>query len=606
MNPLLLDERLKNTIKLGESHFREFKSALEGPPLAKKPRPTRKICEDIGEALVAFANADGGDLLIGVEDDGAVSGLAHAQDEISAMLQATTSHVHAESKLPIVYAAKVSIDGKEVLYFSVGKGTSRVFQLPDGRCVRRQDKSTIPETPYNIEFERREIRSREYDRTFVDGANTTDLDVEFVQGMANEYMKGMSVEWYLQQIGLADFVGQSLRLRMAAILLFARNITRWHPYSSVRILKVAGSVLKAGHEYNVTSDERITGNIFYLLKESWDKLRPFLAYKTEFGVDAKFEQKYLYPEGACREALINAIAHRDYTIQAGVEIYVFDDRIEFKNPGALLSTISLDALKQLTGAHESRNALTARVLRESKLMRELGEGIRRIFELMRNSELKEPQFDSDSNSFRMTLFQISVFSSKQEQWLALFAAHQLSSPQKRIVALGMDGKAISRNDILAAIGTTDRDIYDREVTGLRRAGILFEIRSNYEATNYAERHDLRKNDVPRFEVRVPPPKVAPAVSATQVFVKGRSPDIMEEDLSIAFSAFGKITKMISPRDKRTKNLLDVVYITFESEDAAAAAVQANFVEVKGKRLEIRKSFGPTRRRGFRPRRGARR
>lgn len=83
---LLLRDRITNTIALGESHFREFKSALEGPDGNKKPRPVKKICGNIGEALVAFANADGGELLIGVEDDGTVSGVPHTPEEIRLML----------------------------------------------------------------------------------------------------------------------------------------------------------------------------------------------------------------------------------------------------------------------------------------------------------------------------------------------------------------------------------------------------------------------------------------------------------------------------------------------------------------------------------------
>jgi len=70
---LLLVDRVENNIQLGESHIREFKSAIEGPPNAKKPRAVKEICAEIGEQLVGFANADGGDLLIGVEDDGSLT-----------------------------------------------------------------------------------------------------------------------------------------------------------------------------------------------------------------------------------------------------------------------------------------------------------------------------------------------------------------------------------------------------------------------------------------------------------------------------------------------------------------------------------------------------
>lgn len=500
---LILPERIKNAIQIGESDYREFKSALEGPPGKKKPRLLKEICRDIGEALVAFANADGGELLIGVEDDGIISGVPHLEEDIERMLEAPKTHVHPESILPLTHALKIELDGKTILFFSVAKGTTEIYQLPDGRCVRRKDKRTVPETVKKILFDRQEVKSREYDRQFVDGASVNDLDVPFIQSIADRYLRGLTVEKYLQQIGLADYTVSGLRLRMASLLLFAKDIQRWHPRSQVRVLKVSGTELKSGEQYNVKSDETIRGNIFELLQNSWEQLRPFLADKTEFGVDAKFEQKYIYPEWACREALINAIAHRDYSIQNGVDIFIFDDRMEIKSPGALLSTITIDDLEKLEGAHESRNVLISRVLRENKFMRELGEGIKRIFELMEQSELDKPKLFSNSIWFSVTLPHKSIFTSQQLQWLALFKSFELSPYQKKIVLLGMDEREISPKDIYRAMNTTDRNIYDTEVTGLRKSGLLIEIRTSAQAKSQAFKQKIPKAEVPRFKVQNP-------------------------------------------------------------------------------------------------------
>jgi len=501
---LLLQERVRNTINLGESHFREFKTALEGAPGSKKPRSPKIICKEIAEALVAFSNADGGELIIGVEDDGTITGLAHDDAEIASMLDAPKTHVHSDTSLPLISAAKTEINNKFVLFFSVSKGTSEIYQLPDGRCVRRKDKATLPVTFKQIQFERQEIKSREYDREFVDGAGVNDLDVLFVQSLADSYLRGLSVERYLQQIGLAEYAINGIRLRRASLLLFAKDVQKWHPRSEVRILKVVGTNLKSGENYNVTSDEVVRGNIFELLVNSWEQLRPYLADRTEFGPDAKFEQKYIYPEWACREALVNAIAHRDYSTQNGIEVYIFDDRMEIRNPGALLSTLTVENLEELQGAHESRNVLVSRVLRENKYMRELGEGVKRMFELMEESELEKPKLYSNKTSFSVTLPHKSVFTSQQERWLDLFKPFHLSNNQKKIVVLGMDSREISPKDIYRAMNTNDRNVYDREVTGLREANILHSIRSAANAALYARRNGIRdKREIARFKVQIP-------------------------------------------------------------------------------------------------------
>ncbi|GAB4207747.1 MAG: helix-turn-helix domain-containing protein [Roseiflexaceae bacterium] len=577
---LLLIDRVKNTIQLGESHFREFKSALEGPPEKKRPRSTRDICKDIGEALVAFSNADGGELLIGVEDDGHISGIEHKESDVELMLKAWKTHVHHESSLPIVNSTKIQVDGKLILFFSVSKGTTEIYQLPDGRCVRRKDKSTVPITVRQIMFDRQEVKSREYDRQFVDGATVSDLDVNFVQSVADNYLRGISVERYLQQSGLAEYAINGLKLRFAALLLFARDIQRWHPRSQVRILKVTGTELKSGESYNVRSEETVKGNVFELIINSWEQLRPYLAYKTEFGRDAKFEQKYTYPEWACREALINAIAHRDYTIQNGIDVFVFDDHMEIRSPGSLLSTISVKDLEQLSGAHESRNVLISKILRENKYMRELGEGMKRIFELMEQNELQKPTLYSNNTYFSVSLPNKSVFSEQQEQWLAMFEEFRLSSNQKKIVVLGMDDRSISPRDIYRSMNTSDRNTYDREVTGLRQSGILIEIRSNRDARSYAFLNKIAREEAPRFKVTIP----ATNNTGRCVFVNNISRATSSDSLRRIFERCGPIERVDVPIESATNRPRGFAFVWYISADDAKKAI----TELNGAVIDNRK------------------
>lgn len=500
---LLLADRVRNTLILGESHFREFKSALEGKPDNKKPRLTKSICSDIGEALVSFANADGGAILIGVEDDGSITGIPHSEEDIQIMLQAIQTHVYQGQQLPLNNANKLLLNNKTILYFSVNKGTTMIYQLPDGRCVRRKDKSTMPAFVDQIQFERQEIRSREYDSQFVDGANVTDLDVKLLQGIADQYIKGLSVERYLQQIGLAEYAQNGLRLKRAALLLFAVDIDRWHPRSQVRFLKVKGNTLEAGEKYNVVSDDTVKGNIFELVIKSWEHLRSYLAYKTEFGSNSQFEQKYIYPEDAVRETILNAIAHRDYSITNPIEIYIFNDRMEIKSPGALISTLTITNLYELEGSHESRNALIARVLRENNLMRELGEGMKRIFSLMRAQELQRPELYSNGLWFRVTLSNKTVFSPKQIAWLQQFEKHSLTKNQKQILLLGLGDREISSNDIFKALNTDNLELFTKEVSGLRNLNLLTELMTSQQASNLARKQKRNRKDIPRYKVKLP-------------------------------------------------------------------------------------------------------
>lgn len=110
---LRLRDRVQLAVALGESHFREFKSALEGPPNARVPRDVKDICADIGRTLVAFANADGGELLVGVEDDGETSGIAK-ESHVEGVLAAPLTHVHNQTPLPAVRSAKVDFSGRLV------------------------------------------------------------------------------------------------------------------------------------------------------------------------------------------------------------------------------------------------------------------------------------------------------------------------------------------------------------------------------------------------------------------------------------------------------------------------------------------------------------
>ena len=141
---LNLQDRLATTLKLGESQFREFKSAWHRGRGGPRPRAVTDVCRDIGDTLVAFANADGGELIVGAEDDGGITGIRYTEQHIETMLHAPTTHVLAETPLASPIAIQMSLSDHKILYFAIMKGTQFIHLTSDGRCLQRFDRENKP------------------------------------------------------------------------------------------------------------------------------------------------------------------------------------------------------------------------------------------------------------------------------------------------------------------------------------------------------------------------------------------------------------------------------------------------------------------------------
>ena len=511
---LKLKERIEIALEVGESHYCEFKSAHEVVldekgkmvlPRSIKPRNLKEIGEDIAKTLVAFANADGGILLVGVEDDSKVTGLPYSEDKLDAIIKSPNTYVMQETPLPLKRSVIVEFKpGIKVAFFSVEKGSRFVHVTSQGKCFQRRDDKSLPASPDAIKFERDEETSRTYDRQFIDLANVTDLDLDLVSMVARQVSKSMTPEKFLQYLELAEFDGvMRLKLRRAALLLFAKNVGKWHPRCQVRILKVKGNEEGSGADFNVTEVAELSSNLFTLYEQSWEALRPHLT-ETRFSKDAIFKTQIIYPEDACREALINAITHRDYSVEGrGIEIRIFDDRLEILSPGKILSSISVIELEKLEGVHETRNTYIARVLREYGYIRELGEGIRRIFKLMQESELVAPQITSPNKSFIVTLFHRQIYSKEQKIWLDLFGHLSLTRDERTVVSIGVAGRLLSRKEITDAVGITDTTVFTNLVNELQKKRILVSTIPQTKKTGEAKSKGVDLKDLPRFKVVTP-------------------------------------------------------------------------------------------------------
>jgi len=597
---LKLNERINIAIEVGESHFREFKSALEGSPESKKNRDVKDISSDISKTLVAFANADGGELLIGVEDNGTISGCHHSDELLDYIKNSYKEFVHKDTPLQSVKSHILKIENLKIVYFSIPKSDKYIHITSDGRCLQRRDLESVPISPHSISQERNEQLSKRYDRQFVDEATFQDFDSNLLEKVSKQFSQTISSEKYLQHLDLAEFTGDKLIFRKAALLLFAKDINRWHPRCQIRVLKIKGTEVKTGKEYNVIQDNVLSKNIIELIEEGWDIIRPYLT-ETRFSEDAVFNTQIIYPELACKEALINAIAHRDYSNEgAGIEIYIFDDRIVFKSPGELLSSIKLDDIKKRNGTHQSRNSNVAKVLKDLGFMRELGEGFRRIYELMEKNDFTEPEINSHNGYFHLTLSQKLVYSEKEKIWLEEFNSLNLSREQRTVVRLGANGDLISPQDIWNSVGIVDTEDYRKLLESLKSLDILTSAIPKFEAINFARKNNIDRKKVRRF--RIKPPKRETKIIHENTSEKTDDSDYekiyignlnyfsTEEKIRDYFCKYGEVSNVDLPinRYEPTKNR-GFGFVEFEDKSVVNNVFEDKLnIEIDDRKIFIRK------------------
>lgn len=451
-----------------EGQFFDRKSLWEGAPGAKRVRDRRAVRDEIAEYVAAFANADGGVLMLGVEDDGTVSGHGYPEEAIQGFLDVPSKRLQP----PQPRGMTATVAGKPVMVFQVEPTPTAVMVTGDGFPYRTHDHVVqFSETAINAIKQRGIIESAE--ARMAQARTVADLDLALVgRAIKGAGLDGTNVEDYLVETRrLADRRGDTLILREAALLLFARDTSKIdHPNASVRVFRVQGPARRTGRDHNVQELPRCEGNLVQVL-EAARKLLGTIIQKSAKLHDLFFREMPEYPTLAWQEALVNAVAHRDYGIQGrSVEVWLFDDRMEVVSPGGLLPEVNLEDLQARRAVHASRNPRLARVLVELDIMREQGEGIPRMFEEMEESWLPMPEFSADASSFRVILRNEPIFASSDPDWVRTVQGLALDPRQKRALIRFAEGE-FSNGDY-QKMNSVDRDQSYRELQQLVELGLL--------------------------------------------------------------------------------------------------------------------------------------
>ena len=387
--PILTEEELRDLVSRDEGQFLEFKSAWDRSGDTPKQVRRRAVRDAIAESVAAFANSDGGLLLIGVEDDGRPTGCDYPDDVIEEFVSVPRKRLRP----PVSCRCdRLSIAGIEVLVFSVPIAPEAVMVDGNGFPYRVGDHVT--REPQEVINERKQVYRRVgYEQRFRAEATLNDLDLELAREfLARTPFGARPVTEALSYYGLIEQAVQEWRVTNAALLLFAKApALRWHPRAGLRLFRVAGTSRQHGRRRNVTQVGRADPPLARAIAEA-HRLAGQQVRRSEKLNGLYFEEVPEYPDFAWQEAIVNAFAHRDYEYQGReVEAWFYEDRMEVSSPGDLLPPVTLAKLRERLPAHATRNPLIVRVLADAGVIRDEGEGVARIFEEMAESSLREPE-----------------------------------------------------------------------------------------------------------------------------------------------------------------------------------------------------------------------
>ncbi|MGH2616928.1 MAG: ATP-binding protein [Thermomicrobiales bacterium] len=427
---------------------------------------------DLARVIAAFANSGGGTLLVGVGDDSGVLGLWYAQPphirrnvrtmpDLAAWRQfvVNVSRHNCEPAVPIALE-HVVLEGRDVLAVRVLDGQDKPYRA-NGRAYVRVDADVHEAAREEIARLMAESGRVQYERLPVPGAELSELDDTLVR------------QYFADVRGLSYADGADERARLSVNLGFAtRHAGRVVPTVAGLLLfgarpqdRLEAATLKCAfffgqHQGSQLRDRAdVTGPLHRIIDDG----AAFVARNRRLVPHMEGIRRVdvpEYPDNSVREALANALAHRDWSLEgAKVRLLMFDDRLELWSPGKLPPPITLERL----GYDQfSRNRLIARVLVERGYIEEVGLGIRRMREEMASLGLPAPEFREDGFSFVITFRSIAPRQAvvpsdpAADPFRALLERGEINERQYRGLLYLRERGSIQRREYVQLAGVSER------------------------------------------------------------------------------------------------------------------------------------------------------
>ncbi|MFN8377328.1 MAG: ATP-binding protein [Anaerolineae bacterium] len=433
--------------------------------------------DTLAATITAMANGTGGVVILGIT--GTSPALLGVRDPLSAedkMLQAV---LMIEPRLVIPVPRTLRMNDRAFVALEIPPGLPHVYAV-DGRFLTRVGAENTPLNPRDIRrlfIERGEIS---FETEVAPGASLDDLDWDAAQDYAGRLgaLGRSGAEEALLKRGCLAPTSAGPRPTHAGLLLFGRD--------PQRILRGA-LILAARFPGEDMSDkfqkQEISGNLPDMLRKMEAFLEDHLRRDVVMGRGMTRSEQHELPMEAARELVVNAVAHRDYSISGdSIRVFLFRDRMEVHSPGALPGPMTVANLKD---ERFSRNPALVQVLSDLGFIERLGYGVDRVIAVMRERSLREPEFAETGGGFRALLYKQSPTEEEAASPVVagIYRDHPVNPRQEAAIEFLLNGHHRVTNSDLSAIfpevhvETIRRDLADLVSKGILRK--LGEKRGSY-------------------------------------------------------------------------------------------------------------------------------
>jgi ATP-dependent DNA helicase RecG len=402
------------------------------------------------DIIPAMAMTLGGIVICGISDTRQVIGCPWGQKTLDKVARA--GHETGVD----VQARPLVVDGQELTIVAVPEVRDHIVTTTDGRLLRRvgSDNQPLRGDALGRFVRAREERSGEDEP--IAQLNYMDLDLELInRALVSDKRPPIrrraagALSRALVDLGVAEVADASLdpQALRAAVLLFANQPTRYVKAAAVQIVRRVGVGPGPGP---VSAREDVDGPIPILLERTLVFIDRHTSHH-EAVVGTHRETFAEYPPAVLREAILNALAHRDYgLVGATVDVTIWDDRIEIHSPGPLPGHITTENMRS---EHYSRNRRVMRVLKTLNLVEEYGEGVDRMFNEMEARLMEPPHFVATPSSLTVTLYNRSILSIEDQAWLALLGhLEDLTVQERRTLVVARHGEGVTPRRLRTIFG----------------------------------------------------------------------------------------------------------------------------------------------------------